>query len=36
MHIVYNIVTRTLKGTIHCESSPGAGAVFNVRVPLAM
>lgn len=35
MHIVYNVVTRTLKGTIHCESAPGAGAVFDIRVPLA-
>lgn len=33
MHIVYNVVTRTLKGTIHCESAPGAGAVFDIRVP---
>ncbi len=35
MHIVYNVVTRILKGTIHCESAPGAGAVFDIRVPLA-
>ena len=35
MHIVYNVVTRTLKGTIHCESSPGAGAVFDIRITLS-
>jgi signal transduction histidine kinase len=35
MHIVYNVVTRTLKGTIRCESSPGAGAVFDIRIPLS-
>ncbi len=33
MHIVYNVVTRTLKGVIHCESAPGAGVVFDIRVP---
>jgi signal transduction histidine kinase len=33
MHIVYNVVTQTLKGSIHCESSPGAGVIFDIRVP---
>lgn len=36
MHIVYNVVTRTLKGSIRCKSAPGAGAVFDIRIPLAM
>lgn len=35
MHIVYNVVTLTLRGTIHCESSPGAGTVFDIRIPLS-
>jgi signal transduction histidine kinase len=35
MHIVYNVVTRTLKGTIQCESAPGAGAVFDIRIPFS-
>jgi len=28
MHIVFNLVTQTLKGTITCESSPNKGAEF--------
>jgi signal transduction histidine kinase len=34
MHIVFNIVTRTLGGTIDCESSPGQGTVFCMTMPL--
>lgn len=34
MHIVYNLVTRTLGGRIECESEPGNGARFNIVVPL--
>jgi len=35
MHIVYNLVTRTLDGQITCQSSPGKGSVFFIRVPIA-
>ncbi len=34
MYIVYNIVTRTLSGTIRCVSSPGNGTRFDIRIPI--
>ncbi|MCL2340309.1 MAG: ATP-binding protein [Proteobacteria bacterium] len=34
MHIVFNIVTRTLGGAIVCESTPGQGAVFVITMPV--
>ncbi|NLY42263.1 MAG: HAMP domain-containing protein [Desulfovibrionales bacterium] len=34
LHIVFNIVTSTLHGTITCCSEPGHGAVFQIRIPL--
>lgn len=34
MNIVYNLVTRTLKGTIHLESSPGQGVFFALLLPI--
>ncbi|MCP4691564.1 MAG: transporter substrate-binding domain-containing protein [Desulfobacterales bacterium] len=34
MHIVYNLVTRTLGGRIECESAPGEGARFLIRMKL--
>ena len=33
LHIVYNIVTQTLKGTIALTSAPGQGATFTVTTP---
>ncbi len=35
MHIVWNLVTQVLGGTIDCDSSPGAGTRFTMRVPLS-
>jgi signal transduction histidine kinase len=35
MHICYNLVTQRLRGTIRCESAPGVGVRFEIRVPLA-
>lgn len=35
MHIVYNLVTQTLKGTIVCHGHPGQGAAFVMRFPLS-
>lgn len=34
MHIVYNIVTQSLGGTIHCESEVGRGTTFIIHIPL--
>ncbi|CAK0766391.1 hypothetical protein CCP2SC5_30031 [Azospirillaceae bacterium] len=34
MHIVYNLVTKTLGGTIRCVSLPGRGISVIVRIPL--
>lgn len=34
LHLVYNLVRRCLGGTIVCESTPGAGALFRIVSPL--
>ncbi|MBF0163668.1 MAG: GAF domain-containing protein [Magnetococcales bacterium] len=34
MHIVYNLVTQTLKGSIVCHGHPGQGAEFVIRFPM--
>jgi ammonium transporter len=34
LHLVYNIVTATLRGTIECESEVGKGTHFIIRVPM--
>jgi len=33
LHIVYNIVTETLKGDVYCESTPGEGTSFVITFP---
>lgn len=33
LHIVYNIVTQKLKGTIECESEPNKGVIFKMNLP---
>lgn len=33
MHIVYNLVTQGLRGTIQCESAPGEGVCFRIVSP---
>lgn len=33
LHIVYNLVTQKLKGSIHCESQVGAGTKFILNLP---
>jgi signal transduction histidine kinase len=35
LHIVYNLVTRRLGGSLRLESAPGRGTVFRIRLPLA-
>lgn len=34
LHIVYNLITQLLQGTITCESTPGIGAMFTIRLPM--
>ncbi|UUX51696.1 PAS domain S-box protein [Nisaea acidiphila] len=34
MHIVYNLVTTQLSGTIRCFSNPGEGTRFDITLPL--
>ncbi|HTD28095.1 MAG TPA: ATP-binding protein, partial [Xanthomonadaceae bacterium] len=34
LHMVYNLVTQLLRGTIACISSPGRGTRFTIRLPL--
>lgn len=34
LHIVYNIITQKLHGTITCRSEPGKGTTFAVSIPL--
>ncbi len=34
MHIVYNLVTQKLKGTIRCESEVGIGTKFIINLPI--
>ena len=33
MHIVYNLVTQTLKGKITAQSEPGKGSQFLIDIP---
>lgn len=34
LHIVYNLVTQKLGGTIQCDSKPGQGTLFTIQLPL--
>ncbi len=34
LHIVYNLVTQSLGGTIRCESKVGKGTVFIIHIPI--
>jgi signal transduction histidine kinase len=35
LHVIYNIVTQGLGGSISCSSTPGQGVVFYIRIPRA-
>ncbi|MFK5892955.1 MAG: ATP-binding protein [Pseudomonadota bacterium] len=35
-HIIYNIVTQQLQGTISCQSSIDAGVSFNIKMPVTL
>lgn len=35
MHIVYNLVTQKLGGSINCESTVGTGTKFTLKLPIA-
>ncbi len=34
LHIVYNLVTQRLNGTIYCTSQQGKGTTFNMQIPM--
>ena len=34
LHIIYNLITQKLNGTIRCISQPGSGTRFVVKLPL--
>jgi len=34
MHIVYNLVTQSLQGTICCDSEEGEGCLFTLEIPI--
>ena len=34
LHIIYNLVTQKLKGTIECNSTQGFGTTFTISIPL--
>jgi signal transduction histidine kinase len=36
LHIIYNLVTQKLGGTIHCQSEEGAGTKFIIGLPMTL
>ena len=36
LHVVYNMVTHKLKGTIKCQSEEGIGTTFIITLPLTI
>ncbi|MBN2534331.1 MAG: substrate-binding domain-containing protein [Spirochaetales bacterium] len=35
LHLIFNIITQTLGGTIECRSKPGEGTKFIIRMPVS-
>ena len=33
MHILYNLITQKLAGTVTCEGAPGQGVIFDINIP---
>lgn len=33
MHLIYNLITHRMGGTIHCTSQPGQGVCYHIEVP---
>lgn len=33
LHIIYNIITQKLNGSVTCHSAPGAGTTFTIQLP---
>lgn len=33
LHVVYNIISQTMKGTIECQSALGQGTIFKINLP---
>ncbi|PCI28774.1 MAG: two-component sensor histidine kinase, partial [SAR324 cluster bacterium] len=33
LHIVFNLITQKLKGSIHCDSQKGKGTTFMISLP---
>lgn len=36
LHIVYNLVTHKLNGTIACKSTVGQGTTFTIKLPMSI
>ena len=36
LNVVYNSITTTLQGNIVCDSSPGCGTTFTMRIPVSV
>jgi len=34
MHLVFNLVNQTLRGSISCQSKPGDGVLFTLKIPM--
>lgn len=34
LHIIYNIITQSLKGSIQCDSTVGVGTTFTIKLPM--
>jgi signal transduction histidine kinase len=35
LHVIYNLITQSMGGSVTCESTSGNGVVFEIRIPRA-